>query len=223
MKSRFCDLKIQKRSTSESRALYGNRSAGLSLILHAHLPFVRHPDHERFLEESWLFEAIADSYLPLAEVMQGWIDDEVPARLTLSISPTLLAMWRDPLLRSRTTRYLERRIELASLEADRTRLVPALNRLAHWYVSRFKKTPRALAKRGLRPGEGLRSIRISRPHGDHHHGGHASCPPSSRYRCTIHRSANPARLPVPPSRIRRASVGVLAARMRVVFIARIRA
>ena len=30
----------------------------LSIVLHAHLPFVRHPEHERFLEENWLFEAI---------------------------------------------------------------------------------------------------------------------------------------------------------------------
>jgi len=27
----------------------------LSLVLHAHLPFVRHPEHEKFLEENWLF------------------------------------------------------------------------------------------------------------------------------------------------------------------------
>ena len=34
----------------------------LSLILHAHLPFVRHPEHEKFLEENWLFEAIIETY-----------------------------------------------------------------------------------------------------------------------------------------------------------------
>ena len=32
----------------------------LSLVLHAHLPFVRHPEHDKFLEESWLFEAITE-------------------------------------------------------------------------------------------------------------------------------------------------------------------
>ena len=37
----------------------------LSLILHAHLPFVRHPEHEDFLEECWLFEAITETYIPL--------------------------------------------------------------------------------------------------------------------------------------------------------------
>ena len=36
----------------------------LSIILHAHLPYVRHPEHESFFEENWLFEAITECYLP---------------------------------------------------------------------------------------------------------------------------------------------------------------
>jgi 1,4-alpha-glucan branching enzyme len=40
----------------------------LCLVLHAHLPFVRHPEHERSLEEQWLFEAIAETYLPLVRL-----------------------------------------------------------------------------------------------------------------------------------------------------------
>jgi len=30
----------------------------LCMVLHGHLPFVRHPEHEDFLEEDWLYEAI---------------------------------------------------------------------------------------------------------------------------------------------------------------------
>ena len=30
----------------------------LAIVLHTHLPFVRHPEHDEFLEERWLFEAI---------------------------------------------------------------------------------------------------------------------------------------------------------------------
>src|SRR5437762_1080296 len=37
----------------------------VALILHAHLPFVRHPEHEHFLEEDWFFEAVTVSYIPL--------------------------------------------------------------------------------------------------------------------------------------------------------------
>ena len=39
-----------------------------SLHLHAHLPFVRHPEYEDFLEEDWLYEAISETYLPLLRV-----------------------------------------------------------------------------------------------------------------------------------------------------------
>ena len=42
----------------------------LALVLHAHLPYVRHPEYEEFLEEDWLYEAIVETYLPLLEVLQ---------------------------------------------------------------------------------------------------------------------------------------------------------
>jgi 1,4-alpha-glucan branching enzyme len=38
-------------------------------VLHSHLPFVRHPEHERFLEENWLFE-VTETYLPLLAVFE---------------------------------------------------------------------------------------------------------------------------------------------------------
>ena len=64
----------------------------LSLVLHAHLPFVRHPEHEKFLEENWLFEAITETYLPLLQMMDGWLRDGMDTRLTLTLSPTLCSM-----------------------------------------------------------------------------------------------------------------------------------
>ena len=43
----------------------------LSLVLHAHLPFVRHPEYPDFLEEDWLYEAIIETYVPLIQQGQG--------------------------------------------------------------------------------------------------------------------------------------------------------
>src|SRR5476651_1098192 len=54
----------------------------LSIILHAHLPFVRHPEHEKFLEESWLFEAITETYVPLIQTLEGWRRDGIEAQIT---------------------------------------------------------------------------------------------------------------------------------------------
>ena len=70
-------------------------------MLHAHLPFVRHPEHEHFLEEDWLFEAITETYIPLLAMMQRLVSDAIPFRLTMSITPTLCAMLQDDLLRER--------------------------------------------------------------------------------------------------------------------------
>ena len=63
-------------------------SGHFALILHAHLPFVRHPEHEHFLEEEWLFEAITETYIPLLRVMQRLTGDGVPFKLAMSITPT---------------------------------------------------------------------------------------------------------------------------------------
>ena len=54
----------------------------LSLVLHAHLPYVRHPEYKSFLEEDWLFEAITETYIPLIRAFQRLSDDGVDFRLT---------------------------------------------------------------------------------------------------------------------------------------------
>ena len=72
-----------------------------SLVLHAHLPFVRHPEYEDFLEERWLYEAITETYLPLLSVFEGLAREGVPFRVTMSMTPPLVSMLSDPLLQSR--------------------------------------------------------------------------------------------------------------------------
>src|SRR2546422_606863 len=109
----------------------------LALVLHAHLPFVRHPEHEKFLEENWLFEAITESYLPLIQIMEGWLRDGMETRLTLTLSPTLCAMLLDPFLQERYLRHLNGLIELAEKEIYRTQWEPDFRPLAELYHQRF--------------------------------------------------------------------------------------
>jgi len=109
----------------------------LSLVLHAHLPFVRHPEHDRFLEENWLFEAIVETYLPLIQVMDGWQRDGMDTRLTLTLSPTLCAMLMDPLLQERFLRHLDGLIELSEREIHRTHWDRGFHSLAQMYHQRF--------------------------------------------------------------------------------------
>ncbi len=114
----------------------------LALILHAHLPFVRHPEHVEFLEEDWLFEAITESYIPLLLMMQRLVSEGVPFKLTMSFTPTLCAMLQDPLLQTRYVRYLERTIDLSRREIDRHRNHQQLHALAHFYCEIFMECRR---------------------------------------------------------------------------------
>jgi 1,4-alpha-glucan branching enzyme len=85
----------------------------LALVLHAHLPFVRHPEHDPFLEEDWLYEAITETYLPLLAMLDGLLRDGVDACLSLTLTPPLCHMLRDALLMGRYDAHLDRLIELA--------------------------------------------------------------------------------------------------------------
>ena len=111
-----------------------------ALLLHAHLPFVRHPEHEDFLEEDWLFEALTESYLPLLRMMRRLVEEDVPFKLTMSFTPTLGAMLGDELLQQRYLRHLERLIGLAQQETERNRDHPRLAELAHFYLELFTRT-----------------------------------------------------------------------------------
>ena len=53
----------------------------LAIVLHAHLPFIRHPEFADFLEEDWLFEAITETYIPLIKMLDGLVRDKVDYRI----------------------------------------------------------------------------------------------------------------------------------------------
>src|SRR5688500_7766038 len=106
-----------------------------SLILHAHLPFVRHPEYPEFLEEDWLYEAITEVYLPLIFIFQSLHDVGAGPRLAMNVSPPLCEMLADPLLQERYTRHLENLIELARKELHRTMTAsPEFHEAARMYV-----------------------------------------------------------------------------------------
>ena len=91
-----------------------------SLILHAHLPFVRHPEYPEFLEEDWLYEAITEVYLPLIFIFQNLHESGAKPRLAMNVSPPLCEMLADKLLETRYTAHLEKLVDLANKELIRT-------------------------------------------------------------------------------------------------------
>ncbi|MDQ6860571.1 MAG: DUF1957 domain-containing protein, partial [Verrucomicrobiota bacterium] len=108
-------------------------AGSLALILHAHLPFVRHPEQEEFFEENWLFEAMTETYIPLLRMMQRLVADAVPFKITMSITPPLCGMLQDSLLRERYAAHLERSIGLAQRDLERNANDPELLKLSEFY------------------------------------------------------------------------------------------
>src|SRR3989339_1238933 len=119
----------------------------LALVLHAHLPYVRHPEYEDFLEEDWLYEAITETYIPLLNVFENLISDGIDFRITMSITPTLVAMLEDELLKNRYIKHLDNLIELSYKEIERTKWDGPLNELAHMYNRIFIQSRIAFVER----------------------------------------------------------------------------
>src|SRR5438045_9133170 len=121
-------------------------TGSLALVLHAHLPFVRHPEHEFFHEENWLCEAISESYVPLLQMIQRLLRRVIRFQITLSVSPTLCAMLSDPLLSDRYLRHLDHVGGLLERECDRNRANERLFALSQFYRDFFAATRRTFAE-----------------------------------------------------------------------------
>ena len=119
----------------------------LVFVLHAHLPFIRHPEYNEFLEEDWLFEAITETYIPLIEVYDSLLDDGIDFRMTMSLTPPLCEMLVDPLLQSRYLRHLDKLIDLADREVHRTRTDSAYHQAALMYADRFARARRVFEEK----------------------------------------------------------------------------
>ncbi len=92
----------------------------LNLILQAHLPYVRHLEYPKFLEENWLFESLNETYIPLLRMLERLDRDGVDFKLSICFSPTLSTMLTDPALQERFVDYMNGRIELGRKEKKRT-------------------------------------------------------------------------------------------------------
>jgi len=119
----------------------------LALVLHAHLPYVRHLEYDDALEERWFFEAVTETYIPLLLLFDKLIEDKIDFRLTMSISPPLAAMLEDSLLKSRYLKRLELLIQLSQHEISRTRTQPEFHALALFYQQHLMKTHNAFLNR----------------------------------------------------------------------------
>ena len=104
------------------------------------------------MEEQWLYEGITGTYLPLLQMFEGLVADGVPYRCTVSLSAPLITMLTDDLLKERYAAHLDRLIELAEKEIERTRPEPHYQRLARDVPRSLPVAPPHLALPRRQPG-----------------------------------------------------------------------
>lgn len=110
----------------------------MSFVLHAHLPFIKHPEYAEFLEEDWYFEAAVETYLPLLGVMERLDRDNIPFALNMVITPSLAAMMEDSHHRQRLLRYIDKSLKLAQSEVMRNRDDQVFGPIARFYRQRLE-------------------------------------------------------------------------------------
>lgn len=110
----------------------------VNFVLHAHLPYIHHPESEDYLEEEWLFEAISETYIPLLLNFKKLEEEKIDFRITMTMTPPLLNMLDNRLLQERYIKYLNKHIELCEKEIERTKYDSRLNSLSYYYLDRYK-------------------------------------------------------------------------------------
>ncbi|MBN2026762.1 MAG: DUF1957 domain-containing protein [Actinobacteria bacterium] len=92
--------------------------AGIVLLLHSHMPYVRR-NGDWPVGEEWLLEAWAESYLPIWRIIEELTAGALPGKLALTMTPVLAEQLRDGYLEERLDGYLKNKIDQTLQEMDR--------------------------------------------------------------------------------------------------------
>ncbi len=129
------------------RSMSGQQGA-LSFVLHSHIPYVRGTGSWPH-GEVWLYEAMAETYLPLLNALHRLDKRQIRAHLTLSLTPVLLDQLADDRIQRGFMAYAGQRAEAA--EADRAYFErtgqPAMQALAEQHLSFYRESGRAFESR----------------------------------------------------------------------------
>ena len=88
------------------------KTKSFCLVLHSHIPYVlAHGSWPHGMD--WLFEAAAESYLPLLEVFLRLRDEGRPAQVNISFTPVLMEQLKSPSFASGFKSYLKMKVEIA--------------------------------------------------------------------------------------------------------------
>lgn len=115
------------------------RPGAFTFVLHSHLPWVRRAGRWPFGEE-WLYQALLDTYLPLADIIGELCDEGIAPAITLGVTPVLIEMLGDPYMLAQFDTYLEERLAVSARDVARFREGgDARLHLAELYVARYER------------------------------------------------------------------------------------
>ncbi len=113
-----------------------------SLVLHSHIPFVlAHGSWPHGMD--WLYEAAAETYLPLLDVFERLAKKGLPPKVSISLTPVLMAQLKDPGFLEGFSDYLRMKVAIARDDeahfsrAGRTDLQPLAAYWLEWYERRL--------------------------------------------------------------------------------------
>ena len=133
--------------------------AKVLLVLHAHLPYIRIPDKRFPLQELWLHQAVTESYIPLILCLRELIEEKTDFNITLSISPTLLAMLSDDYFKQKYGDYLATLLEILRKKSINSE--NGLKQRFEWLLNKIQIISNFYIKtKGNIPGE-LKKLRQS--------------------------------------------------------------
>jgi 1,4-alpha-glucan branching enzyme len=89
-----------------------------TFVLHSHIPYTRRAGRWPHGEE-WLHEAIAETYIPLLNELYHFMDEGIPVRLTLGLTPILIEQLADEDIQRNFTTYLQDKILAADGDIPR--------------------------------------------------------------------------------------------------------
>jgi 1,4-alpha-glucan branching enzyme len=118
-----------------------NSQGTFTFVLHSHLPYARQAGRWPHGEE-WLHEAAAETYVPLLDALYRLRAEQVPFKLTISLTPILLEQLADADIQANFSAYLHDRIKAAREDMLRFEQEPSetFAELARYYLDWYEHT-----------------------------------------------------------------------------------
>jgi len=108
------------------------------LLLHSHIPYVLHHDH---MNEEWLYEATAETYIPLLNILYRLVREGISPQITINISPVLAEQLISPYFVKGFQNYCNLKIQLSQEDQKTFKgSNPHMLRLATLWQKFYSKT-----------------------------------------------------------------------------------